>query len=329
MTKLDLKDRKILYELDLDARQTDKEIARKVGLSREATRYRIQKLIDEGYINYFITLINTMKLGYDWYRTFFKFQNITLQKEKEIIEWLKERSSWITKVEGKWDLNTGIFCKNVYEFRDIINRFLVEFNGYIERYEVAIVTRMWHYHRDYLIDKKSKVSKAEVMGFSSSNDYKVEKIDKIDYKILEVLLKNARMKTIDIARKVGTTEMVVRYRMMGMIKKGLILGFRSFLNIGKLGYNYYKLHITLQNLTANKKEQILTYIHSHPNTVYTTELVGGADIETEFQVNTNEDFYRCLQELRMRFGDIIRDYEFMQYTDEYKFTYLPEIDFGR
>ena len=76
--KLDLKDRKILYELDLNARQSDKEIAKKVGISREAVRYRIQKLIDEGYINYFITLLNTMKLGFYWYRTFFKFQSFSL-----------------------------------------------------------------------------------------------------------------------------------------------------------------------------------------------------------------------------------------------------------
>ncbi len=327
MKELDLKDRKILYELDLDARQIDNEVAKKVGLSREAVRYRIQKLIDEGYINYFMTILNTMKLGFDWYRTFFKFQNVSLEKEKEIIDWLKERASWITKVEGKWDLNTGIFCKNVYEFRDIINEFLVEFSEFIERYEVSIVTRMWHYHRDYLIEKKNKTSKAEIMGFSSRKDYKIEKIDAMDYKILEVLLKNARMKTIDIARKIGTTEMIVRYRIKNLIKKGIILGFRSFLNIGKLRYTYFKLHITLQNLTSQKKDKILSYIHSHPNTIYTTELVGGADIETEFQVKNNEEFYKCVEELRRQFGEIIRDYEFMQYTNEYKFTYLPEMKF--
>ena len=327
--KLDLKDRKILYELDLNARQSDKEIAKKVGISREAVRYRIQKLIDEGYINYFITLLNTMKLGFYWYRTFFKFQNVNLLKEKEIIDWLKKRASWITKIEGKWDLNTGIFCRNVYEFRDIINQFLVEFSDYISRYEVSIVTKMWHYHRDYLIERKHKTSHAEIMGFSSSKEYKVEEIDSMDYSILNVLLKNARMKTIDIAREIGTTEMIVRYRIKNLIKKGIILGFRSFINITKLGYIYFKLHITLQNLTAEKKNTILSYLHIHPNTIYTTELVGGDDIETEFQVKSNEEFYQYVKELRSKFWDIIRDYEFMQYTNEYKFTYLPEMNFNK
>ena len=80
MDELDIKDRKILYELDLNARQTDSEIAKKVGLTRDSTRYRINRLIENGHINYFMTLLNSMKLGYDWYRTFFKFQNLPIPK---------------------------------------------------------------------------------------------------------------------------------------------------------------------------------------------------------------------------------------------------------
>ena len=56
-----------------------------------------------------------------------------------------------------------------------------------------------------------------------------------------------------------------------------------------------------------------------------TELVGGADIETEFQVKDNKEFYGYIKNLRSKFGNIIREYEFMQYTEEYKFTYLPEM----
>lgn len=323
--KLDLKDRRILYQLDLNARQTDSQIAKKVGLSRDSTSYRIKKLMEKGYIKNFITILNTMKLGYDWYRTFFKFQNLTLEKEKEIIEWLKENANWIVKVEGKWSVNTGVFCKNIYEFRDIINEFLSKFNKYVEEYEVSVVTRMWHHHRDYLLDKKT-ASKSELMGFNNEKERKIEKIDKIDYEILKILLKNARMKTIDIAKKIGTTEIVVRYRIKQLMKKGIIIGFRSFLNISKLGYDYFKLHVRLQNYTSKSKEIFFLYLQNHLNVTYTTELVGGADIETEFQVKNNKEFYEEIKKIRQEFGEIIRGYEFMQYTKEYKFIYLPEID---
>lgn len=325
MNKLDLKDRKILFELDLNARQSDSEIAKKVGLTRDSVRYRINKLVENGYINYFMTLLNSMKLGYNWYRTFFKFQNLTIEKEKEIIEYLKKRASWISKVEGLWDVNTGVFVKNVYEYRDLINEFLLKYSSFIERYDVSIVTREWSYHRDYLLNKKQKTSKPLLMGFDPQKDYKTETIDETDYKILKTILKNARMKTIDIAREIKTTEMVVRYRLKKLIENGIIIGFKPFLNVHKLGYIYFKLHLSLQNLTPEKKKTIVNYIHQHPNTVHMTELVSGADLETEFQVKTNEEFYNHIQNLRLKFGDIIRDYEFMQYTQEYKFTYLPEM----
>ena len=272
-----------------------------------------------------MTLINSMKLGYNWYRTFFKFQNLTIEKEKEIIDYLKEKTSWISKVEGFWDLNTGIFLENVYEYRDFINEFLLKYSLFIERYNVSIVTREWIYCHDYLLNKKQKTNKPILMGFNNKSEYKAENIDKMDYKILKTILKNARMKSIDIAREIGTTEIVIRYRIKKLIQKGIIIGFKPFLNINKLGYTYFKLHITLQNLTKEKKNSIINNIHQHPNTIHMTELVGGADIECEFQVKTNEEFYQHIQELRTKFSDIIRDYKFMQYTKEYKFTYLPEI----
>ena len=38
------------------------------------------------------------------------------------------------------------------------------------------------------------------------------------------------------------------------------------------------------------------------------------DLECEFQVKTNEDFYSHIQELRLKFSGVIRDHQFMQYT---------------
>ena len=43
MVDLDLKDRKILYELDLNCRQSNAQIGKKVGLSRKVVDYRIKR----------------------------------------------------------------------------------------------------------------------------------------------------------------------------------------------------------------------------------------------------------------------------------------------
>ena len=47
MVELDLKDRKILYELDLNCRQSNTQIDKKVGLSRKVVEYRIKRMEEE------------------------------------------------------------------------------------------------------------------------------------------------------------------------------------------------------------------------------------------------------------------------------------------
>ena len=62
--KLDLKDKKLLYELDMHARQPNSQLAKKVGLSKQAVQYRISRLQEKGIIKGFYPVINVPKLSY-------------------------------------------------------------------------------------------------------------------------------------------------------------------------------------------------------------------------------------------------------------------------
>ena len=86
--KLDLKDKKILYELDKNSRQSYSQLAKKVYLSQEATRYRVNRLIQNKVIFKFFTKIDVSKLGLTFYKVLIKFHNINEQKKEEIIHYL-------------------------------------------------------------------------------------------------------------------------------------------------------------------------------------------------------------------------------------------------
>ena len=60
---LNLKDKKILYELEKDARITNSLIARKVGLSKDAVGYRIKQLEEKGIIKGYRAIIDVNKNG--------------------------------------------------------------------------------------------------------------------------------------------------------------------------------------------------------------------------------------------------------------------------
>ena len=68
MHKVDLKDRKILYQLDLDCRQSNTQIGKKVGLKKDVVGYRIKKLQEEGVIRNYYAEIDTFRLGYNVFR---------------------------------------------------------------------------------------------------------------------------------------------------------------------------------------------------------------------------------------------------------------------
>src|SRR3989344_7534580 len=119
--KLDKKDRLILYQLDLDSRQSFNQIAKKVKLSREVVQYRVKQLEKNGIVKGYQTLIDVSKLGYLNCRFFIKFQKDTPEEELKIIEYYKNHPKfwWVDSIDGFRDLGIACWVKDMYEFYEI------------------------------------------------------------------------------------------------------------------------------------------------------------------------------------------------------------------
>ena len=87
---LDIKDRKILAELDLNARATFQEIGKKVRLSKETSIYRIKKLEERKIILRYSTLVNFAKLGYTGFAVYNRFEKVDDKLKLEIINTLEK-----------------------------------------------------------------------------------------------------------------------------------------------------------------------------------------------------------------------------------------------
>ena len=318
MIKLDRKDRRILYELELNARITESRLAKKTKLSREVVRYRLEKLEKLGVIRYYMALINTLNLGFLMFRTYYKFTNLTPAKEKEIIHYMQKKVNWITKVEGIWNLTTMSFSSSIFEYEKFLADLKAKYGEYIQEYWVSTMTRLWHYKRGYLLDNK-KGRSSLMMGERK----KKTKLDKLDINILEILLNNGRIKYIELAKKLKQHPKLIRDRVNKMICDEVIIGFTPFLDMNKLGMNYFKVHFKLKNYSPKKFNSLLKYAEHHPNIAYAVEAVGGADYEIEVQVKNNKELYELIEDIKVKFSEIILDYYFMEYTEEYTLDYLP------
>ena len=319
--KLDIKDKKILYQLDVNARQSFSVIGKKVGLSKDVVNYRIKQMEKHDIISGYYAVLDIGKLGYLNFRVFLKFKNTTPKKEAEIMAYLKNHPmvGWLVGVYGKWDSNMLVWVESPFKFQQFWREFTSIYKNYISKSWISIITELCHFRKSFLVGKKRDDSPSEVSGGETTID-----VDETDLKILKVISDNARLPLLDIAKRTGASPNVVKYRLRQMLKRKVILSFRPLLNLSALGIHYYKVHLTLKETTKERENALHAYAKMNPNIILVDFNVGGADFEMEVYCYSNDEFYTIIDDVRQKFVDIIDDIETMRYYKEYKWNYMPK-----
>src|SRR3989339_1608785 len=157
---LDLKDKKILVELELNSRRSNNQIAKKVNLSKEVVKYRIDRLLEKGVILRFNTIINYFKLGYSKYKLYLRFTNIDKNKLEEIGKYFNshKNTEWVVLTTGRWDLITSFIVHNVNEFDDEIQFFLNQFSVFIQEKAVTTTLYLVHETRGFLSSENKAIN---------------------------------------------------------------------------------------------------------------------------------------------------------------------------
>ncbi len=317
--ELDIKNKKILYELDLNSRATLNEIAKKVGLSKQVVDYRLKNLIKEDVIKQFYTVVNFSKLGYTQYKLYLKFQNINVEKEKEVIDyWIQNKNSvWVASCRGRWDLAVSILAKDINNFGEILSNFINKYGIFVLEKDVLITQISPVFTKAYLIEKREK------RKFTYGGEIEHYELDNIDEKILRLLSINARLTILEIMAQLSLTRDVINYRMKKLTKDNILSQYRISVNLDKISHKLYKIILRLHSLTLEKEKQLMTYIASHPHGMQYLKLVGSWDVELEFEVKDDEQLHEILLDIRNKFSEIIRDYDTLLIHQEHKLNYYP------
>jgi Lrp/AsnC family transcriptional regulator for asnA, asnC and gidA len=317
--KLDLKGRKILYELDVNCRQSNSQIAKKVGLSKDVVNYRIKKLEEQGIITDYRAIIDLSKLGFFTFRAYLKLQDTYKEKEEEIISFLKQHKPvwWLGKLAGRFDLVFAYWTKSHREFYDFWMTFLKKYRKYIHHEQISTFIEYIHFRKAYLLNLERDESGIEIVGGGEKTEY-----DNTNWKILSLLARNARIPLLKIAKETKLTAMAVNYRIKQLQNKKIIQGYRALIDFTKLDYEYYKVDMFLEDITQIKTLQ--AFCKSNPNIVYIDRTIGGGDIEFDLEVKNLNQFYKILEELKEKFKGLIRTFEFFSVLKIYKTLYFPE-----
>lgn len=318
--KLDLKDRKILYELDANARQSCSQIGKKLRLSPEVVNYRIKRLEEEKIITHYQLIVNLSKLDILQFKICLAFQHLDSKNLEKIILKLKEHDSvkWIVSCEGNWDLIISLETDSL-ENMDLLKDEIIElFQGFLIKKEISILVEAITFNRDYLIDDKNALKKSRIIMKKD----KPVKVDDIDLAILKKLSENSRKPIIELAQELKTTSRIVNYRVKQLIKNKLILGFKMAINYEKLGIRFFKAFIYLENPNKERVQALKSYFGQHPFIIHHVKVFGSWDLEPEFEVYSEKEFRKIISEIKDKFSDIIRNIELVTISEEHKFVYF-------
>jgi DNA-binding Lrp family transcriptional regulator len=307
--QLNVKDKKILSELDLNARATFQEIAKTARLSKESVIYRVKLLEKKGIIQRYTTLVNFTALGYTGYVVYSRFQNVNEELKKEIISYLENIPEiyWIALVGGKFDIAFGIMAKNVFQFNKIYYAILSKYGSYLADNAIAIRTELRQHKRDYLSEKKPKALNAPFFG----KEPEILELDLLDSNILTIMSNNARISLVELAAMLEKPASTVSLRIRQMGKSGIIQGYSAYIRPQKYGMQSYRLLINLQNMNEKSRSQLFSYINTNPKMLLAIETVGEWGFEITLEVESHEELQKEISMLRGSMKDIIKGIEFL------------------
>ena len=182
--------------------------------------------------------------------------------------------------------------------------------------KVGIYLDVFHFNRDYLIDKKSQESKAIIIN----SEEKIE-VKRKDIEILKILSKNARTPIIEISKKLNINANTIAFRIKNLEKKKVILGYKIIFGFSKINYIYIKVDLNLNDIS--REREILQFCDQQNNIIYALWATGGADIELFFEIENVDKFLNLMKEIREKFKEII-EWKYTIFSKYHKFNYFIE-----
>lgn len=319
LLKLDVKDRKLLFKLDFHGREPNSAIAKKIGLSKQGTDYKVASLLKKGVITGFYPVINIGKLGYFYCRLFIKWQNLTQEKEEEVYKELiaNAKVHWIVKFDGAYDAILAMYAKNLSEFKLLSEELLEKYGTYIKEKRESIGIKVIHFQSRYLLGKQ------ETKEIAIEEAKKETELEEIDKNLLKAVAENGRISLVELGQRLKVSSKVAAYHMRKLEHAGIIVGYRPNINHNLIGYVHYKILFHLANVTRSELIRFKSYLKLLPEVIYLVDEVGIADVDIEVMLPKTQSLFELIKKVRFFAPKLIRDYEILIADKTLKIEYVP------
>ena len=294
--KLDLKDKRIISEIELNAKASFASIGKKVRLSKQVVKYRLEKMEKENIIQGYNALIDITKLGETIYVVYFKLIQLS---SKDEIKWINEIDKYSNIITvgrniGHWDLTIAIRCKNNQELDRILKKIISNKSEKIKEKLITSEIESTHFSKKLLYDEGDY----EISTSDSQDNFKLDEKDK---KIIYHLSENCRISLLDLSEKIKMSPNGVKNKIKNLERKKIIIGYKTKINYEILGYLHFRVFLHLTKITPELYDNIKSFLKSKGNIDSISKYIGYADIDFRCFSKDIVELYELISDIKDNF----------------------------
>lgn len=303
VVELDAIDKRILFELEKNARISDVALGKIVKKSKDAIRYRIKRLENEKIIRGYKTWIDAAKFGYKTATLYFTLLSLP-ERRKKMFEMIidDKKTYWMGVAEGEWNLGVSYFIESNEEFFDIKSKLLSEFSDVIIDVRMTFLVSVSVHEKIFLVKGHS-----ELLTFTESTQK--NELDELSKKILSILYKNSKSNISDIAFETKTSVDKVRTRMKQLEENKIIIRYTIDLDYNKIGYEFYKSFIFLKDSSQAQMKRLMEHAEQSSTIINIVKQLAPWEYEFVIFARNFGEYQETLSKLTAQFPDMIKKIE--------------------
>jgi DNA-binding Lrp family transcriptional regulator len=309
MQQLKYIDKKIVYELEKNSRQSLSKIARRLKTSQQVVSYRLKKLDVNNTINKYITIIDYCCLGYNNVLIGVKIKNT--ENYSKILSYFidNKQISYVCETSGMFSFFFSFLYKTsssisncLYEIKKILSNSIIY-------YKLYFVSKTRLFNKDYFFEDYRNINNEITID---SN--KKRKIIDVDKKILKEISEDSRIRTTDIAKKINEKPETIVKRLKILYNLNIILRYSIFVNTFE---NSYFLFVSLK---TNRHKDFIDYIKNTKNVVCVYQVIGEQNLVIKYE-NFIKDIQTEVLKIQNDFYNVVESIEIVLLNKENKLDF--------
>ncbi|MBR9692325.1 Lrp/AsnC family transcriptional regulator [Candidatus Woesearchaeota archaeon] len=313
-------EKRVLAQLELDARTPFSAIGKRLRKSQQQVSYTVNALVEKGAIQSFYSVIDYTRLDLMHFRVYFRVTYVSEEKFEELVSYLihDTHTCWISTCGGSYDLICTFLSPNPSKFNKILRAVMERFPDQLGNYSVLTTVVNRHVGRKYLFHNHAPV-KLIIFG----GDRIPMLVDELDLRLLDLVSTDARRSAVRMAAELGVTPKTVIGRLKRLQERQIILGFKPLLDPERIGYTANLLLVRYHNISAEMEKKLTGFLKEHPNVVSAVKTLGEWDLEIEIEVDEPRKLRAIEIEIRQRFATLIQGIESVPLYHCFKKEYFP------